>query len=110
MFSFLPFQGTEIYVVMLFLLSLWQFWCYSIREPYYKRSASKFFKICSTYYFWTTLMLLVSQLLKSTGFDGALIIWLGGLPFLAVIILFESTSDVDKLFSSNLKFKTGEEL
>lgn len=55
-------------------------------------------------------MLLVSQLLKSTGFDGALIIWLGGLPFLAVIILFESTSDVDKLFSSNLKFKTGEEL
>lgn len=94
----------------MFLLSFWNFWCYAIKQPYYSKSASKFYKICSTYYFWTTLMLIVGQILGPYGFDGALVVWVSGLPFFAIIIYYESASDINTLFSSNLKFKTGEQL
>lgn len=60
-FSFTPFNDTWIYCVMLFGFSFWQFWCYTVNEPYYNKKAAKFFKIVSAYYFWTTLMLMVSQ-------------------------------------------------
>lgn len=55
-------------------------------------------------------MLFVGQVLGSYGFDGALVIWMSGLPFFAVIIYFENPSDVNTLFVSNLKFKSGEQL
>jgi hypothetical protein len=106
-FSFTPFDQTWIYCVMLFAFSFWQFWCYTVNEPYYNKKATKFFKIVSTYYFWTTLMLMISQILKIWDFSGGLIIWLGGLPFLFIIILFERKSDIGKLFASNLKFRNG---
>lgn len=108
-FIFNPIDGSFFYVTMLFLLSFWQFWCYSVKQPYYSKTAGKFFKICSTYYFWTATMLFVGQVLGSYGFDGALVIWMSGLPFFAVIIYFESPSD-STLFASNLKFKSGEQL
>ena len=55
-------------------------------------------------------MLMVSQLLKPVGFNGGLAIWISGLPFIGVVIIFEHKSNIDQLFSSNLKFKSGREL
>ncbi len=107
-FSFTPFENTWIYCIMLFSFALWQFWCYSVNEPYYNKKASKFFKIVSAYYFWTTFMLMISQILSIWGFNGGLVIWLGGLPFLFIIILFERKSNISRLFVSNLKFRNGE--
>lgn len=109
-FIFSPFEGSAFYVVTMFVLAFWQFWCYAVKQPYYSKTATKFFKIVSTYYFWTALMLFVGQVLGSYGFNGALVIWMSGLPFFAVIIYFESTSDIGKLFVNNLKFKSGEQL
>ena len=109
-FSFSPFPGSTFYVTILFLLAFWQFWCYTIKKPYYSKVATKFFRICSTYYFWTALMLMLGQLLQSYGFTGALIIWISGLPFFAVVIYFDETIRGESLHSNNLKFKTGEEL
>ena len=39
-----------------------------------------------------------------------MVIWFCGLPFIAISIAYESKSNIDNLFSSNLKYKTGEEL
>jgi len=55
-------------------------------------------------------MLFVSQILLNFGFQGGLVIWMCGLPFIGISILFERKSNIDKLFSSNLKFRSGEEL
>ena len=55
-------------------------------------------------------MLFVGQILGPYGFDGALVIWMSGLPFFALIIYFETPSDINTLFVSNLKFKSGEQL
>lgn len=55
-------------------------------------------------------MLMISQMLLSTGFNGGLVIWLCGLPFIWMVIVFDKQSNIDKLFSSNLKFRSGEDL
>lgn len=52
-------------------------------------------------------MLLASQLLNSSGYNGGLVIWISGLPFIGIIIGFEHKSNIDQLFSFNLKFKSG---
>lgn len=39
-----------------------------------------------------------------------MVIWFCGLPFIGMNIAYESKSNIDNLFSSNLKFKSGEEL
>jgi len=105
-FSFNLFKDSTFYVYIIFVLSFWLFWCYTVREPYYSRTASKFFKIGSTYYFWTALTLFLGEMLGPYGFDGALVLWVCGLPFLGLIILFGKASSTGALFSS-LKFKTG---
>ena len=81
-----------------------------MNDPFYNKKVSKFFRLMSSYYFWTNFMLLASQVLSLTGFNGGLVIWLSGLPFIGVIIIFDQKSNINKLFSSNLKFKSGEEL
>jgi hypothetical protein len=55
-------------------------------------------------------MLLASQVLLDYGFEGGLVVWMCGLPFIGISILFERKSNIEKLFSSNLKFRSGEEL
>jgi hypothetical protein len=109
-FSFTPFSENWVYALMLFILSGWLYWTYNMNDPFYNKKVSKFFRLMSSYYFWTNFMLLASQVLSLTGFNGGLVIWLSGLPFIGVIIIFDQKSNINKLFSSNLKFKSGEEL
>ena len=106
-FSFTPFNGTWIYCIMLFGMSFWLYISYNVDQPFHNKEASKFFRICSSYYFWTNLMLFVSQILYDFDFKGGLVIWMCGLPFIGISIIFERKSNIDKLFSSNLKFRSG---
>lgn len=109
-FSFYPFKDKWVYSVLLFCLSGWLYWTYNMSDPFYNKKVSKFFRIVSSYYFWTNFMLLVSQLLGPLGFNGGLVIWISGLPFIGIIIGFQHKSNIDQLFSFNLKFKSGQQL
>lgn len=48
--------------------------------------------------------------MSSQGFKDGLVIWSCGILFIGITIIFERKSNIDTLFSSNLKFKSGEEL
>lgn len=87
-FSFNPFRDQWVYSAILFGLSGWLYWTYNMSDPFYNKKVSKFFRIVSSYYFWTNFMLLVSQLLSPIGFNGGLVIWISGLPFIGIIIGF----------------------
>lgn len=87
-FSFSPFVTTLPYCLLLFVLSGWLYYAYNIAQPCYDKNASKFFRICSSYYFWTNLMLLASQLLSGFNFQDGLVIWICGMIFIGLIILF----------------------
>jgi len=108
-FSFTPFTSTWIYIVLMFFPALWLFCFYHFNQPYYNKKVGKLFRIFSAYYFWSVFMLSFSQvmLLLSFNFQGAMVIWFCGLPFIGLNIAYENKSNIDNLFSSNLKFKTG---
>lgn len=106
-FTFDPFNSSAYFVIIMFSLSIWQFWCYAIKKPYYSVVATKFYKICSTYYFWTNFMLFIGLVFKSFDFDGALIIWISGLPFFGIIIYFENSTDINIILQNNLNIKSG---
>ena len=76
------------------------FWAYNFEEPYYDKEVGKFFNIITTYYMWTNTMLLISRIFYSTSFNGGLIVWVLGLPFIAMIMVLEKKSRIDTLIRS----------
>ena len=95
---------------MSFLLSLWLFYVYNIDKPYYDAEVGNFYNIISTYYLWTNFMLLVSKLLEGTSFNGGLIAWVIGLPFILIIMLSTRKSHIENLVKSQMKFRNGEDI
>jgi len=93
----------------MFFPALWLFYFYHFHQPYYNREVGKLYRIFSAYYFWTVTMLTISQvaILLSFNFEGSMVIWFCGLPFIGMNIGYENKSNIDNLFSSNLKFKSG---
>jgi hypothetical protein len=86
LFSLIP-EGYDIILVLLLLvLSLWMWSVYNLEDCYYDKELDTYYKIVSTYYFWVNLMLFISFLLGGTGFNGGLIAYMVGLPFISNIL------------------------
>ncbi|KRX00216.1 hypothetical protein PPERSA_10715 [Pseudocohnilembus persalinus] len=108
LFSFV--NSEWILTLVVFFLSLWMWKVYNIDNPYYDKEAGLFYNIITTYYLWTNLNLLISLLLYDTSFNGGLIAWLVGLPFLIFIMVSSRKSNIENLIKSQVKFKSGEEV
>ncbi|EGR33143.1 PAS domain S-box family protein [Ichthyophthirius multifiliis] len=110
LFSFLT-QGNDwFFVLLLFFLSLGLHSVYNMGDPYYDEEVGKFYKVVTTYYLWTNFNLLLSQILSGTSFNGGLISWLIGLPFIVLIMITEKKSRIDTLIRSQMKFRSGEQI
>ncbi|EGR29894.1 PAS domain S-box family protein [Ichthyophthirius multifiliis] len=110
LFSFIP-QGNDWFLVLLvFSLSLALHWVYNMEDPYYDQEVGLFYKIVTTYYLWTNTNLLTSQILQGMQFNGGLISWLIGLPFIVMIMLTTKKSRIDTLIRSQMKFRSGEQI
>ena len=94
-FSFSPFTSYLPYSIMLFLLSAPLYWSYNItQQPYYDKRTIKFFRIVSTYYFWTNFMLLVANICLFFEIRNGLVIWICGFIFIGITIFFERKSNI----------------
>ncbi|EAR82219.2 PAS domain S-box protein (macronuclear) [Tetrahymena thermophila SB210] len=110
LFNFVP-EGNDWFLVLLsFTFSACLYWSYNFEEPYYDKFVGKFFNIATTYYLWTNVMLLVSLVFYETEFNGGLIIWILGLPFICFIMLTSKKSRIDTLITSQTKFRSGEQI
>ena len=61
-------------------------------------------------YMWTNFVLLISKIFQSSGFSGAIYIWVFGLPLFNFIIIFTSDDKLDVLSTKVNEFKKGEEV
>lgn len=100
MFCFLDANQSWILVLVTFLLSVWLFKEYNFEDPYYDYQVGKFYQIISSYYLYSTSMLLLCKLFESSEFTGSLIAWLIGLPFLVTIMLLTKKSKIETLVKS----------
>ena len=53
----------------MFFPALWLFYFYHFHQPYYNREVGKLYRIFSAYYFWTVLMLTISQVATLLSFN-----------------------------------------
>ncbi|EAR82220.2 PAS domain S-box protein (macronuclear) [Tetrahymena thermophila SB210] len=110
LFNFIP-EGNDWFLALLtFVLSCALFWAYNFEEPYYDKEVGTFFNIVTTYYLWTNTMLVISLIFYETSFNGGLIIWILGLPFIILIMLTKRQSKIKTLIDSQMKFKSGEQV
>ena len=100
MFGFLGEDESWILVIVTFVLSVWLFYCYNFEDPYYDDEVGLFYNVITTYYLWTNLMLLISRTFYDTSFNGGLIAWIIGLPFIVTIMISTKKSRIDTLISS----------
>ena len=99
-FAFVPSEWDWPLVIMIFVGGLALWYLYQFDDPYYNEIISKLFKTLSAYYMWTCLMLFVAKILEKTSFEGALISWVIGLPFIIVIMLSETKGNIKTLTKS----------
>jgi len=74
-------------VILLLSLSFGLHWSYAYGDPYYDREVGLFYKIVTFYFLWTNFMLFICKLFDGTSFNGGLIAWLIGLPFIVLIMI-----------------------
>ena len=113
-FAFAPEDWDWFLVILIFIGGLAMWYLYIYDDPYYNEIVSKLFKILSSYYMWTCLMLFIAKVLQSTSFKGGLISWIIGLPFIIIIMLSQNKGDLKTLTKSQaksqIKFETPNEL
>lgn len=68
-FAFTPFDQTWIYIALMFFPALWLFCYYQFSNPFYNKKVGKLYRIFSSYFFWTVLMLSFSQVLLLLQFN-----------------------------------------
>lgn len=56
------------------------------------------------------MMLLVSYVFVDTDFEGGLIAWGLGIPFIASIMISAKRSRINRLLKSQVKFRSGDEV
>lgn len=81
-FSIVPDGSDFIFVILLLVLSAWLWSVYNLEDPYYDKELDTFYKIITTYYFWANLLLFISYIFRETNFNGGLIAYMVGLPFI----------------------------
>jgi len=108
--SFAFFTDQWMLVIALVVPAIVLWYTYNIGEPYYNKHCTVFFRVMTTYYLWTNVMVGISKLLENSTFTGGLITWLIGLPFIGAIMLTSSRSKASSLVQTTSRFKTSEDL
>jgi len=108
--SFAFFTDQWILVIALVLPSIVLWYTYNIGEPYYNKNCTAYYRVITTYYLWTNAMVGISKLLENSSFNGGLITWAIGLPFIGAIMLTSSKSRASSLTQTTSRFKTSEDL
>lgn len=81
-----------------------------MNNPFINKKVSKLYKIFSFVYLWTNLVLFSSEILGSIEFNGFFIIWMSGLPFIALIVGFEREKGMNFVLNLRGRFKSGAEI
>ena len=108
--SFAFFTDQWILVIASVVPAIVLWYTYNVGEPYYNKHCTAFFRVMTTYYLWTFVMVGISKLFESSSFTGGLITWLIGLPFIGAIMLTSSRSKTSSLVQTSSRFKTSEDL
>lgn len=79
-------------------------------DPFYNKFVATYHRILNMIYIWSTFTIFALKVIEPLNFEGAIIIWLIGLPFMVLIAFSVSQNDLQALIKSQMKFENDVEL
>ena len=70
----------------------------------------KYTQCLSAILLWTYFMILMAQLLENNLFQGSIVAWMIGIPFIVAIVLTAKDSRIQNLLMNVNKFSSGEDM
>lgn len=108
--SFALFHNEIVLVLLLFTGASLTAYFNVIDDPYYDKIMATFFKIIALLYWWCNFMIFILLIIRQTHFDGGMIVWMIGLPFIMICGLSLSQDNLNALIKSQIKFKNDDDL
>jgi hypothetical protein len=105
--------GDQFQVLLLALIligSLILFVRFYFSSPYHNEIVAKVWSTLHALNLWTAVMLVFAKIMENTLFEGSIIAWLLGIPFVILIILTNRDHRIDLLLINVNKFSSGQEV
>jgi len=105
--------GDQFQVILLALIligSVVIFVKFYFNSPYHDEIIAKLWACIAAINLWTAVMVVFSRIMENTLFEGSIIAWLLGIPFVVLIILTNRDNRIDLLLINVNKFQNGEEI
>ena len=83
---------------------------FHFNSPYYNETIAKLWSTLMSINLWTAVMLAFSKVMENTLFEGSIIAWMIGIPFIILIIITNRDHRIDLLLINVNKFQSGEEI
>ena len=100
------------YIILIFILggSLIIFFKFHFNSPYYNEKVAKVWSCLMSINLWTAIMICFAKFMEGTLFEGSLVAWIIGIPFIILIVITNRDHRIDLLLINVNKFQSGEEL
>lgn len=103
-------QYQYILLALIFAGSAVLFVKFHFNPPYYNEIVAKLWSALMSINIWTAMMLIFSKIMEKTLFEGSIIAWLIGIPFIVLIIITNRDHRIDLLLINVNKFQNGQEI
>lgn len=101
---------TWILSIVTFTLSGWQFFKHFFEKPNYNEFLQLYIAILNGIYFWACCVLLFAHIFKGYGFNGAIYLFLFGIPLISLLIIVYSDNKIKILQKKLSHFQKGEDI
>jgi hypothetical protein len=101
-----------MYILLAIILggSLVIFIAFGVAHPYHQHGFQLMSASLAAITLWSAIMLCLAKLMEGQVFQGSVIAWMIGLPFIVVIILTNRDKQIESLIINVNKFANAEEL
>ena len=83
---------------------------FHFNSPYNDETIAKLWSTLMSINLWTAIMLSFSKIMENTLFEGSIIAWMIGIPFIILIVISDKDHRIDLLLINVNKFQNGEEI
>ena len=105
--------GNQFQVILLAIVligSIVLFMKFYFNPPYHDEIIAKLWASIAAINLWTSAMVVFSRIMENTLFEGSVIAWLLGIPFIVLVILTNKDHRIDLLLINPNKFQSGVEI
>jgi hypothetical protein len=106
-------NGEQYQIILLAILivgSTIVFIKFHFNSPYYNEYVAKLWTVLMAVNLWSAVMIIFARIMENTLFEGSIIAYFIGIPFIVLVVLTNRDHRVDLLLINVNKFQNGQEI